>query len=208
MIAPRAIASMVCLSGGKDSSHAPRSAAEPCNGSAPVRFELIAVNLDQAAGAFLRTCCPNTLSGARACPSTSSSRTPTSVVKRVMPEAQDDVRLCSRHAARALYRYAREQGITKIALGHHRDDLIETLFLNMFFGGKLKSMPPKLRSEDGHHIVIRPLAYVASSEYRTLRACPRISDHPRSLCGSQHALQRVAIEENARGLGEGDIPDG
>jgi tRNA 2-thiocytidine biosynthesis protein TtcA len=116
------------------------------------------------------------------------------VVKRVIPEGKTMCGLCSRLRRGALYRYAAENGITKLALGHHRDDLIETLFLNMFFGGRLKAMPPKLLSEDRRHIVIRPLAYVAERDiarYAAVRDFPII---PCTLCGSQSHLQRVAVK--------------
>jgi tRNA 2-thiocytidine biosynthesis protein TtcA len=118
-----------------------------------------------------------------------------SVVKRVIPEGKTMCGLCSRLRRGALYRYAHEHGITKIALGHHRDDMIETLFLNMFFAGRLKTMPPKLLSEDGRHLVIRPLAYIAERDierYATARAFPII---PCRLCGSQDNLQRVAVKQ-------------
>ena len=121
-----------------------------------------------------------------------------SVVKRVIPEGKTMCGLCSRLRRGALYRYAAENGITKIALGHHRDDIVETLFLNMFFGGKLKAMPPKLRSEDGRHIVIRPLAYVAERDierYARAREFPLI---PCTLCGSQDNMQRVEIKKMLR----------
>jgi tRNA 2-thiocytidine biosynthesis protein TtcA len=117
------------------------------------------------------------------------------VVKRVIPEGRTMCGLCSRLRRGALYRYAAENGITRIALGHHRDDIVETLFLNMFFGGKLKAMPPKLKSEDGRHIVIRPLAYVAERDierYARGRAFPII---PCNLCGSQEHLQRAAVKK-------------
>jgi len=118
-----------------------------------------------------------------------------SVVKRVIPEGRTMCSLCSRMRRGALYRYASEHGITKVALGHHRDDIVETLFLNLFFGGKLKAMAPKLLSEDGQHVVIRPLAYVAEREisrYATARRFPVI---PCNLCGSQENLQRRTIKQ-------------
>ena len=121
-----------------------------------------------------------------------------SVVKRVIPEGKTMCGLCSRLRRGALYRYAGENGITKIALGHHRDDIVETLFLNMFFGGKLKAMPPKLRSEDGRHIVIRPLAYVAERRSSATRARGEFPLIPCSLCGSQDNMQRVEIKKMLR----------
>jgi tRNA 2-thiocytidine biosynthesis protein TtcA len=184
---------MVCLSGGKD-SYTLLDLLLSLQRSAPVRFELIAVNLDQKQPGFPAHVLPEYLT-ALGVPFHIIEQDTYRVVKRVVPEGKTMCGLCSRLRRGALYRYAREQGITKIALGHHRDDLIETLFLNMFFGGKLKSMPPKLRSEDGHHIVIRPLAYVAERDierYARAREFPII---PCNLCGSQQHLQRVAIKK-------------
>ncbi len=184
---------MVCLSGGKD-SYTLLDLLLSLQRSAPVRFELIAVNLDQKQPGFPAHVLPEYLT-ALGVPFHIIEQDTYRVVKRVVPEGKTMCGLCSRLRRGALYRYAREQGITKIALGHHRDDLIETLFLNMFFGGKLKSMPPKLRSEDGHHIVIRPLAYVAERDierYARAREFPII---PCNLCGSQDHLQRVAIKQ-------------
>jgi tRNA 2-thiocytidine biosynthesis protein TtcA len=183
---------MVCLSGGKD-SYTLLDLLLSLQRSAPVRFDLIAVNLDQKQPGFPAHVLPEYLT-ALGVPFHIIEQDTYRVVKRVVPEGKTMCGLCSRLRRGALYRYAREQGITKIALGHHRDDLIETLFLNMFFGGKLKSMPPKLRSEDGHHIVIRPLAYVAERDierYARAREFPII---PCNLCGSQDHLQRVAIK--------------
>ena len=124
-----------------------------------------------------------------------------SVVKRLIPEGRTMCSLCSRMRRGALYRYAAENGITKIALGHHRDDIVETLFLNLFHGGKLKAMAPKLRSEDGRHIVIRPLAYVAERDiarYASARDFPII---PCDLCGSQQNLQRATVKTHAGRVG-------
>ncbi len=184
---------MVCLSGGKD-SYTLLDLLLSLQRSSPVRFELIAVNLDQKQPGFPAHVLPEYLT-ALGVPFHIIEQDTYRVVKQVVPEGKTMCGLCSRLRRGALYRYAREQGITKIALGHHRDDLIETLFLNMFFGGKLKSMPPKLRSEDGHHIVIRPLAYVAERDverYARAREFPII---PCNLCGSQQHLQRVAIKQ-------------
>ena len=125
------------------------------------------------------------------------------VVKRVIPEGKTMCGLCSRLRRGALYRFAAENGITKIALGHHRDDIVETLFLNMFFGGKMKAMPPKLLSEDRRHIVIRPLSYVPErmiARYAAARAFPII---PCTLCGSQTNMQRVRRQEHAARMGAG-----
>jgi len=184
---------MVCLSGGKD-SYTLLDLLLSLQRSSPVRFELIAVNLDQKQPGFPAHVLPEYLT-ALGVPFHVIEQDTYRVVKRVIPEGKTMCGLCSRLRRGALYRYAREHGITKIALGHHRDDLIETLFLNMFFGGKLKSMPPKLRSEDGHHIVIRPLAYAPERDierYARAREFPII---PCNLCGSQEHLQRVAIKQ-------------
>jgi tRNA 2-thiocytidine biosynthesis protein TtcA len=184
---------MVCLSGGKD-SYTMLDLLLSLKRSAPVRFDLIAVNLDQKQPGFPAHVLPEYLT-ALGVPFHVIEQDTYSVVKRVVPEGKTMCGLCSRLRRGALYRYAREHGITKIALGHHRDDMIETLFLNMFFGGKLKSMPPKLLSEDGRHIVIRPLAYVAERDierYANARAFPII---PCRLCGSQGNLQRAAVKQ-------------
>jgi tRNA 2-thiocytidine biosynthesis protein TtcA len=187
---------MVCLSGGKD-SYTLLDILMSLQRSAPVRFELIAVNLDQKQPGFPEHVLPDYLR-ALGVPFHNIEQDTYSVVKRVIPEGKTMCGLCSRMRRGALYRYAAENGITKIALGHHRDDIVETLFLNMFFGGKLKAMPPKLKSEDGRHIVIRPLAYVAEHDierYATAREFPLI---PCSLCGSQDNLQRVEIKNMLR----------
>src|SRR4029450_9599705 len=161
---------------------------------APVKFDLIAVNLDQKQPDFPAEVLPNYLRELGG-PFPVIEQAPSGVLKRVLPEGKTMCGLCSRLRRGALYRYAAENGITKIALGHHRDDIVETLFLNMFFGGKLKAMPPKLRSEDGRHIVIRPLAYVAERDierYARGRGFPII---PCNLCGSQEHLQRAAVKK-------------
>jgi tRNA 2-thiocytidine biosynthesis protein TtcA len=184
---------MVCLSGGKD-SYTLLDMLLSLQRSAPVAFELIAVNLDQKQPDFPAHVLPEYLT-ALGVPYHVIEQDTYGVVKRVIPDGKTMCGLCSRMRRGALYRYASQHGITRIALGHHRDDLVETLFLNMFFGGKLKAMPPKLRSEDGRHIVIRPLAYVAERDierYASARAFPII---PCRLCGSQDNLQRVAIKQ-------------
>jgi tRNA 2-thiocytidine biosynthesis protein TtcA len=184
---------MVCLSGGKD-SYTLLDLLLSLQRSAPVKFELVAVNLDQKQPEFPVHVLPEYLT-ALGVPYHIVEQDTYSVVKRVIPEGKTMCGLCSRLRRGALYRYAHEHGITKIALGHHRDDMIETLFLNMFFAGRLKTMPPKLLSEDGRHIVIRPLAYIAERDierYATARAFPII---PCRLCGSQDNLQRVAVKQ-------------
>src|SRR5215510_13683467 len=187
---------MVCLSGGKD-SYTMLDILLSLQRSAPVAFELIAVNLDQKQPGFPAHVLPDYLR-ALGVPFHVIEQDTYRVVKRVIPAGKTMCGLCSRLRRGALYRYARENGITKIALGHHRDDLVETLFLNMFFGGKLKTMPPKLRSEDGQHIVIRPLVYVAERDierYARAREFPLI---PCTLCGSQQNLQRMEIKKMLR----------
>jgi len=183
---------MVCLSGGKD-SYTLLDMLVSLKRSAPVSFEITAVNLDQKQPGFPVDVLPNYLETAGVRYRIIEQNT-YAVVKRVIPEGKTMCGLCSRLRRGALYRYAAENGITKIALGHHRDDIVETLFLNMFFGGKLKAMPPKLLSEDRRHIVIRPLAYVPErliARYATARAFPII---PCTLCGSQPNMQRLAVK--------------
>jgi tRNA 2-thiocytidine biosynthesis protein TtcA len=184
---------MVCLSGGKD-SYTLLDVLLSLQRSAPVKFDLVAVNLDQKQPGFPAHVLPEYLS-ALGVPYEILEQDTYSVVKRVVPEGRTMCGLCSRLRRGRLYRYAAENGITKIALGHHRDDIVETLFLNMFFGGRLKAMPPKLLSEDGRHVVIRPLAYVPEREidrYARARGFPII---PCKLCGSQDNLQRVQVKE-------------
>jgi tRNA 2-thiocytidine biosynthesis protein TtcA len=183
---------MVCLSGGKD-SYTMLDMLLSLQRSAPIHFELVAVNLDQKQPGFPVEVLPRYLAGLGVEFHVIEQNT-YSVVKRVIPDGKTMCGLCSRLRRGALYRYASENGITKIALGHHRDDIVETLFLNMFFGGRLKAMPPKLLSEDRRHIVIRPLAYVAErmiARYATAREFPLI---PCTLCGSQPNLQRLAVK--------------
>jgi tRNA 2-thiocytidine biosynthesis protein TtcA len=184
---------MVCLSGGKD-SYTLLDMLLSLKRSAPVSFDLVAVNLDQKQPGFPADVLPRYLASLGV-PFHVIEQDTYRVVKRVIPEGRTMCGLFSRLRRGALYRYARENGITRIALGHHRDDIVETLFLNMFYAGKLKTMPPKLLSADRRHVVIRPLAYVAERDierYARARGFPII---PCNLCGSQQHLKRRAVKE-------------
>ncbi len=187
---------MVCVSGGKD-SYALLDILLELQRRTPTHFSLVAVNLDQKQPGFPGHVLPEYLSGIGVDFRIVEQDT-YSVVKRLIPEGKTMCSLCSRLRRGALYRVASEIGATKIALGHHRDDMVQTLFMNMFFGGRLKGMPPKLVSDDGKHVVIRPLAYVAESDlerWAAERAFPII---PCTLCGSQQTLQRVRVREMLR----------
>ncbi len=182
---------MVCLSGGKD-SYTMLDVLLQLQAKAPVRFELVAVNLDQKQPDFPEHILPAYLEGLGV-PFKILEQDTYSVVKRVVPEGKTMCSLCSRLRRGALYTYAAEQGFTKIALGHHRDDLLATFFMNLFFHAKLSGMPPKLRSDDGRHIVIRPLAYVAEADIERYAEAKRFPIIPCNLCGSQENLQRKQV---------------
>jgi tRNA 2-thiocytidine biosynthesis protein TtcA len=182
---------MVCMSGGKD-SYGMLDILLKMKARAPIHFDLIAVNLDQKQPGFPAHVLPDYLSSLGV-PFRIETQDTYSIVKQKIPEGKTMCSLCSRLRRGILYRVADEIGATKIALGHHRDDILQTFFLNMFFAGKLKSMPPKLVSDAGHHIVIRPLAFVAERDLERWAAHRAFPIIPCTLCGSQDGLQRQQV---------------
>jgi tRNA 2-thiocytidine biosynthesis protein TtcA len=187
---------MVCLSGGKD-SYALLDVLLSLRERAPIAFDIVAVNLDQKQPGFPAHVLPEYLTQ-RGVPFHIEDQDTYSIVKRLVPEGQTMCSLCSRLRRGILYRVAGELGATKIALGHHRDDMVVTMLINMFFGGRLKGMPPKLVSDDGKNVVIRPLAYVAETDLERWAAHRQFPIIPCTLCGSQDNLQRVQVKAMIR----------
>ena len=187
---------MVCVSGGKD-SYALLDILINLRRRAPFAFELVAVNLDQKQPGFPEHVLPEYLKSLDV-PFHIENQDTYAIVKRLIPEGKTMCSLCSRLRRGILYRVAGELGATKIALGHHRDDMVQTLFMNMFFGAKMKGMPPKLVSDDGKNIVIRPLAYVAETDLERWAEHRRFPIIPCTLCGSQDKLQRVQTQQMLR----------
>jgi len=187
---------MVCLSGGKD-SYALLDILMTLRERAPIHFDIVAVNLDQKQPNFPPEVLPAYLTKLDI-PFHIENQDTYSIVKRLIPEGKTTCSLCSRLRRGILYRVADELGCTKIALGHHRDDILETFFLNMFFGAKIKGMPPKLVSDDGKHVVIRPLAYVKEADTERYAEVKQFPIIPCDLCGSQENLQRKQIKAMLR----------
>ncbi len=187
---------MVCMSGGKD-SFGLLDILLKLQQRAPVPFEIVAVNLDQKQPGFPEHVLPDYLKS-RGVPFHIEEQDTYSIVKAKVPEGKTMCSLCSRLRRGILYRVARELGATKIALGHHRDDMLQTLFLNLFFGGKLKGMPPKLVSDNGEFMVIRPLAYVAETDLERWSAYRQFPVIPCALCGNQENLQRQEMKKMLR----------